>query len=393
MPNLGVEPWSEFGFFALLPDEWAEFCAAMDLPRYRGKQIFHWLQQKRVLDPQQMKNLPVNVRALLSEVLGGTAMVLSQRHTSPDDTQKLLLSTHDDKRVETVLIPELIDHKLVDNESARAASPYPYTRPVTQCISSQVGCALGCTFCASGVAGLQRHLSASEIVYQVLFGAQTLRETDEAYTLRLRNVVYMGMGEPLHNYDALSRSLKLLLHKDGLALSKRRVTVSTSGLVPEIDKLGKEFSGQIQLAISLHAPDDDTRSALMPVNKKYPIKELMAALRRYPLAPRRRITIEYILIDGVNDSPQQATQLAKLLASIRAKVNLIPMNPVAGASFRAPTPARVERFARSLREANISSFVRATRGDAIDAACGQLALRQADGKKSPRTRRLPQLST
>jgi 23S rRNA (adenine2503-C2)-methyltransferase len=246
---------------------------------------------------------------------------------------------------------------------------------VTQCISTQVGCAMGCVFCASGVAGLKRHLGADEIIAQVLAGRARLDAGE-----RLSNVVYMGMGEPLANYDATARSLRLLTHPDGIALSARRITVSTSGLVPEIARLGEDFGGRIGLAISLHAADDETRSRLMPINRKYPLDALMAALRAYPLPARRRITIEYTLVAGKNDDVSEAKKLVKLLRGLPVKVNLIPMNPIAASSLGPPEMRGVLGFQRILCDAGYSCFIRRRRGDDVDAACGQLALLGAKPK-------------
>jgi 23S rRNA (adenine2503-C2)-methyltransferase len=228
---------------------------------------------------------------------------------------------------------------------------------------------MGCVFCASGVAGLKRQLGPEEIVGQVLLG-RALLEPNEA----LRNVVYMGMGEPLHNYEATARSLRLLTHPGGIGLSNRRVTVSTSGLVPEIERLGADFSGQIGLAISLHAADDATRSALMPINRRYPLERLMQALRDYPLPKRRRITIEYTLVAGQNDDVAEAKKVSRLLRGVPVKINLIPMNPIAHSSLGPPDASRVEAFQRVLTDAGYSCFVRRRRGDDVSAACGQLVL-------------------
>jgi 23S rRNA (adenine2503-C2)-methyltransferase len=234
---------------------------------------------------------------------------------------------------------------------------------------------MGCIFCASGVAGLKRHLGADEIIAQVLAGRARLDPGE-----RLSNVVYMGMGEPLANYDATARSLRLLTHPDGVALSARRITVSTSGLVPEIARLGADFGGRIGLAISLHAADDETRTRLMPINKKYPLPTLMEALRAYPLPPRRRITIEYTLVAGKNDDPAEAKKLVKLLRGLPVKVNLIPMNPIAASSLGPPEMRGVLGFQRILCDAGYSCFIRRRRGDDVDAACGQLALLGAKAK-------------
>jgi 23S rRNA (adenine2503-C2)-methyltransferase len=228
---------------------------------------------------------------------------------------------------------------------------------------------MGCVFCASGIAGLKRHMTAAEIVSQVILGRRHVDANE-----RVRNVVFMGMGEPLANYDAVARALVLLTHPDGLGLSRRRVTVSTSGLVPEIDKLGRDFAGQVQLAVSLHAATDERRSAIMPINKKYPLAELMDALKRYPLPKRRRITIEYTLIAGVNASQADARDLARVLRGLPSKVNLIPMNAVQENPLAAPDWATVDAFQEALRGQGVPSYVRRRKGDDIAAACGQLAL-------------------
>ena len=246
---------------------------------------------------------------------------------------------------------------------------------VAQCVSTQVGCAMGCAFCASGVAGWKRHLGADEIVAQVIAGRSRLDASE-----RLRGVVFMGMGEPLHNYDATVRAIRLLSHPDGVGLSTRRITISTSGLIPEIAKLGAEFGGHIGLAVSLHAADEDTRSRLMPINTKYPLGALIAALRAYPLPRRRRITIEYTLIAGRNDGASDAAKLARLLRAIPVKVNLIPMNQIMGSDLRPPSMSVVLAFQRILCDAGYSCFIRRRRGEDVDAACGQLALLGAQPK-------------
>ncbi len=228
---------------------------------------------------------------------------------------------------------------------------------------------MGCVFCASGQSGLLRGLRAHEIVAQVLLAKRYL-EPNEI----LRNIVFMGMGEPLHHYEETERALRLLMHPDGLGIGPRRITVSTVGLVPGLARLGADFDGRIGLAVSLHAPDDVTRNRIVPMNKSFPIAELMAALRRYPLSPRRRITIEYTLIDGINDSISHARRLVKLLGGLRVKVNLIPMNTIEASPLRASKHERVEAFRDVLSRAGFSCFVRTRRGDDVAAACGQLAL-------------------
>ncbi|MEO0323335.1 MAG: 23S rRNA (adenine(2503)-C(2))-methyltransferase RlmN [Myxococcota bacterium] len=375
-----------------LPEEWAALLESWGEPRFRGRQVFQWIHQRGVFDPASMTSLPKTLRARLEAELADELaypFTVHRRGRAPDRTQKLLLRVSGERDIETVLIPQndgSVDPD-VDTSDQEADRESGITSPVTQCISSQIGCAMGCVFCASGVAGLQRQLSAAEIVGQVLLGRQLLREDDEGD--RLRNVVLMGMGEPLHNYDAVARALVLMTHPDGLGLSTRRVTLSTSGLVPQIDRLGRDFDGRIQLAISLHATSDERRSAIMPINRKYPLRELMACLRRYPLPKRRRITLEYTLIAGVNDALDEADALAALVRGVPVKVNLIPMNPIAESDLGAPDASGVARFRARLMKQGLTATVRRQRGDDIDAACGQLALYGPEGERTPRKRRLP----
>ncbi|MCA9534168.1 MAG: 23S rRNA (adenine(2503)-C(2))-methyltransferase RlmN [Myxococcales bacterium] len=370
-----------------LPEEWAEVLGGWGEPRYRGLQVFQWIHQRGVLDPDAMTNLPKTLRARLREEGLGLPLTVSHLHPSNDGTRKLLVRMLDGSEVETVLIPQLEkvdpdadgDSDESDEQGTATAAWVPGT-VVTQCISSQVGCAMGCVFCASGVMGLKRHMTAAEIVSQVLLGRSLTTEREH-----LRNIVLMGMGEPLHNYDNVARALVLLTHPEGLALGKRRVTLSTSGLVPQIDRLAQDFDGQVQLAISLHAVTDERRSSIMPINRKHSLDDLMACLKRYPLPKRRRITIEYTLIRGVNDDLRDADALVKLLRGVPAKVNLIPMNPIADSALAAPREDGVTAFRERLFERGLSAFVRKTRGDDIAAACGQLAYHGDDGRR----RRLP----
>ncbi len=358
-----------------LPEEWSDVLGAWGEPRYRGAQVFGWIHKRGVFDPAEMKNLPKTLRARLEEE--GMSLPVSPVVGPPagDDTRKVLVTLQDGLSVETVLIPELIRP---GEEEELEEGWEPKKRVVTQCISSQVGCAMGCVFCASGVMGLKRNLSAAEIVGQALAGRAALPEDQ-----RLRNVVLMGMGEPLANYDAVARALMLLTHPDGLGLSWRRVTLSTSGLVPELDRLGRDFGGKVQLAISLHAVDDERRSALMPINRKHDLRSLVAALKRYPLPKRRRITIEYTLMEGVNDSLEDARGLVRLLDGVPIKVNLIPMNRIEGSELRAPSAEVIERFREELYSRGAPAFLRTPRGDSLAAACGQLALR-GEGRKVKR---------
>ena len=375
------------------PDDWRRALVALGERPFRAMQVFQWIHRKNVMDAREMTDLPVALRdRLASDGLVSPLEVRTERR-SVDDTRKLLVSFPDAATVETVLIPAVsgpgsaaknaesevdADAASADTDEEDETIANAPKRRVTQCISTQVGCAMGCVFCASGVAGLKRHLGAHEIVAQVLEGRRRLDDDEQ-----LRNVVFMGMGEPLHNYEATAAALRVLVRDDGIGLSSRRVTVSTSGLVPEIDRLGAEFAGQITLALSLHATTDDARTALMPINKKYPLGELMAALRRYPLPKRRRITIEFTLVAGQNDSIEEAKRLAALLKGIPVKINLIPMNPIEASSLGPPDLAGVLAFQKVLLDAGYSCFVRRRRGDDVSAACGQLALLGA----APRKRR------
>jgi len=377
---------------ARTPQEWSERLAALGERGFRAQQVFRWLHARGVLDPALMTDLPASLRqTLVDDGLGPTAAAAEVRR-SLDGTRKLLVKMNDGASVESVLIPSVsgpgkpgalldVDATAADEEDEEEeggadlpGEPQARIR-VTQCISTQVGCAMGCVFCASGVAGLKRHLGPEEIVGQVILGKSLLDEGEA-----LRNVVLMGMGEPLHNYDATARALRLMIHPMGVNLSSRRVTVSTSGLVPEIGRLGNDFGGQIGLAISLHATDDETRSQLMPINRKYPLADLMAALRAYPLPKRRRITIEYTLVSGKNDSTEEASRLASLLRGMRVKINLIPMNPIDASTLGPPDWDRVYAFQQTLVSRGYSCFIRRQRGDDVAAACGQLALRGAAPK-------------
>jgi 23S rRNA (adenine2503-C2)-methyltransferase len=387
-PNTAVPP------LARTPEEWADALRPLGARAFHARQVFRWVQARSVLDPEQMTDLPRDLRTRLASLELPRTLEIAEERRATDDTRKLLVRLRDGATVETVLIPGVTGPRgrlpspvLPREEDADAAAapdddeedgpPAVDGEPVrvTQCISTQVGCAMGCVFCASGVAGLKRNLGADEIVAQVLAGRARLDEGE-----RLRNVVYMGMGEPLANYAATERSLRLLTHPEGIALSARRVTVSTSGLVPEIARLGADFGGKIGLAVSLHAADDETRTRLMPINKKYPLATLMDALRAYPLPPRRRITIEYTLVAGKNDLPGEARKLVVLLRGLPVKVNLIPMNPIAASALGPPAMDGVLRFQKVLCDAGYSCFIRRRRGDDVAAACGQLALLGAKPK-------------
>lgn len=347
-----------------------------DEPNFRAKQIFSWLYRQLVTDFAAMTNLPATLRAQLAEeACIGPMIVRSELHSKDDRTRKILLELGDGKLVESVL---MLYPPLGEN-SARA----------TVCVSSQAGCAYGCTFCATGQMGFDRHLSASEIVAQVLYFARELRTTPwmakglpgSAAIDHITNIVLMGMGEPLHNYNNVLQALRILNSSDGFSLGARHMTVSTVGLVPAIYKLSEEKL-QVNLAISLHAPTDELRSQTMPINRKYPLQELLKACQDYIAATKRQVTFEYVLLAGVNDTPTHAQQLAKLLAPLRqfAHVNCIPVNATS-ADYKTPGPEAIRDFRNKLFEHGVSNSVRAERGDDIAAACGQLRTRFEDNRK------------
>src|SRR5579859_1793494 len=337
---------------------------------FRTKQIYSWLFQRLVTDFSAMTNLSLALREKLArEASIGPAIVRSEQHSKDDRTRKILLELEDGKLIESVL---MLYPPLGEN-SSRA----------TVCVSTQAGCAFGCTFCATGQMGFDRHLSAGEIVAQVLYFARELRAApwtaaglpNSTPIDHITNIVLMGMGEPLHNYNNVLQALRILNSAEGFNLGARHMTVSTVGLVPAIRKLSQEPL-QINLAISLHAPTDDLRSQTMPVNRKYPLSELIAACQDYIAATRRQVTFEYVLLAGVNDTPAHAQQLAQLLAPLKqfAHVNCIPVNATS-ADYHTPGPQAIRAFRNILFEQGISNSVRAERGDDIAAACGQLRTR------------------
>jgi 23S rRNA (adenine2503-C2)-methyltransferase len=334
----------------------AAFCARLGEKRFRAVQLYRWMHQKGQADFEQMSDLAKSLRGKLAGLAQVAAPPLISEHISADGTVKWLFDVGDGNAVETVYIPE----------ADRG----------TLCVSSQAGCAVGCRFCSTGHQGFSRNLRTSEIVGQLWFAEHRLRASLKlADGVRaIDNVVMMGMGEPLQNYDALLPALRTMLDDHGYGLSRRRVTVSTSGVVPMIDRLRVDCP--VALAVSLHAGDDALRDSLVPLNHKYPIDELIAACLRYlEAAPRDFITLEYCMLDGVNDSPQQAAELVQLVRRHRlsCKFNLIPFNPFPASGLLRSPLDRVQAFARVLQEAGIVTTVRKTRGDDIDAACGQLA--------------------
>jgi len=328
------------------------FAEAQGWPRFRGEQVWRWVHDRGARDFEEMSNLPRAARAELAERTRIGSLQVAEIQTSRDGTRKLRLTTHDGRSIESVIIP--------DGDKT------------TQCISSQVGCAVDCQFCATAKMGLVRNLDAGEIVDQVYLARRLIAEVEPGR--RLSNLVYMGMGEPLHNYEQVVKSLRILTHDKGAGLSQRRITVSTAGLVPKLEKLGNE-DVRPNLAVSLNAANDETRSEIMPINKKWNIGKLLAALKAYPLEQRRRITFEYVLLAGVNDSLRDAAQLAKLLRGVRCKVNIIPWNPHPEAPYQRPAPEVIDAFQAECKRLGLPTYLRTPRGDDIDAACGQLANR------------------
>lgn len=334
-----------------LPDAEA-FAVAQGWPRFRGEQAWRWVHGRGARTFDEMTDLGREARTAFAGAAGLGGLEIAEVQTSRDGTRKLRLVTHDGASIESVLIP--------DGDKT------------TQCISSQVGCAVDCQFCATAKLGLKRNLDAGEIVDQVYLARKLLAEVEPER--RITNLVYMGMGEPLHNYDNLVRSLRILTHDKGVGLGQRRITVSTSGLVPKLERLGGE-DVRPNLAVSLNAPNDAVRDEIMPINRKWNIGKLLAALKAYPMEQRRRITFEYVLLAGVNDSLSDAAQLARLLRGIKCKVNIIPYNPHPEAPYARPTPAAVEAFQAECKRLGMPTYLRTPRGDDIDAACGQLANR------------------
>ena len=330
-----------------LPDLEARL-GELGLPRYRARQLYHWAYQQLAPDYATMTVLPKTLRAELAERLPFSQLTPVRQAVSDDgETVKLLLRTFDGEHIETVLMF--------------------YPDRTTVCVSCQVGCAVGCAFCATGMMGLTRNLTAGEMVAQVIEAARAARARGRTLT----NIVMMGMGEPFQNYANVLKMIAILHDEAGLNFGSRRTTVSTSGLVPFIDKLAEE-PYQVKLAISLHAPNDELRGQLVPLNRRYGVAELMAACRRYVARTKRRVTFEYALIKDVNDSDAIARELAALLKGLLCHVNVIPLNPSPAAPFERPSVERIERFAALLREAGIPATVRYSRGVDIAAACGQL---------------------
>lgn len=340
------------------------WCASIGQKPFRATQLARWIHRYCCDDFDAMTNLAKEFRARLKDLAYIKAPSIIREHKSADGTRKWLFDVGNGNAVEAVFIPE-------DDRG-------------TLCISTQAGCAMGCLFCSTGKQGFNRNLTTGEIVGQLWTAERELRReagiTDPNDRV-ISNVVLMGMGEPLQNLDNVIPALRIFLDDNGYGLSRRRVTVSTSGLVRQMDKLGEAVP--VALAVSLHAPDDALRDKLMPVNKKHPLEELLAACRRYlKVAPRDFITFEYLLLGGINDAPEQARTLVKLVKTVPCKFNLIPFNPFPDSDLKQPEREKVLAFAKILNDAGIVTTVRKTRGDDIAAACGQLA-----GEVRDRTRR------
>ncbi len=322
-------------------DELELFLQGLGKEKYRAKQIFKWIYQKNVTDFDQMTNLSKDFRDDLSARAYVSSLSPEIEESSSDGTRKYLFRLSDNACVESVLI----------SDEGRN----------TLCISSQVGCAMGCRFCLTGSFRLERNLTCAEIVNQVC----AVKKMQD-----IRNIVFMGMGEPLANLENVVKAIKIIISADGLQFSNRRVTVSTAGLVPEMEILGESIT--VNLAVSLNATTDEQRDSLMPINRKYPLQELLAACRKFPLPSRRMITFEYVLIGGINDSLDDAKRFVKLIHGIPAKVNLIPFNEYEGCSYKSPRQDAIDRFHKYLLDKNITVITRASRGGDISAACGQL---------------------
>ena len=326
--------------------ELEELLAAHGAQRFHARQLYQWVHRRGITDFELMTDLGRDLRSRLSEVFQISTPSVARRERSSDGTTKFLLELADGKLIEAVYIPD--------------------TPSNTFCLSTQVGCAMKCAFCLTGKMGIVRNLTAGEIVGQVRVLARELDMLDKRF-----NIVLMGMGEPLHNYDATMKALRMLADEHGLAVSPRRVTLSTVGVLPALERLATEPL-MPNLAISLHSTTEDQRDMLVPINRKYGLKELLDACRRFPLKRRNRITFEYVMLAGVNDTPEDARRLVKLLNGIKAKVNLLPLNEAAGIPFERPSDECVNRFAQILADHHLTVSVRKSRGRDIRAACGQL---------------------
>src|SRR5690242_15936180 len=332
------------------------FVQSLGHKKFHARQIYHWIWKRGVTDFAEMTNLSRELRAALSEKAFVSLPEVVQHQVSEDGTQKFVLKLADGKQIESVFIPD--------------------TPKQTFCVSTQVGCAMGCAFCLTGKMGLIRHLTASEIAGQVRLLAQSTSLLDKSF-----NIVLMGMGEPLQNYDNTMKALRMLNEKEGFDMHPKRVTLSTVGLVPMMDKLAQEEL-MPNLAVSLHAATEETRLAIVPPTKKYSLHDIIEACKRFPVSKRRRIMFEYVMLKGVNDSDADARKLVKVLAGVKAKVNLLPLNAAPGIPFERPPDERVNKFAKILADKGLMVSVRKSRGRDIRAACGQLIVEGQSAKRS-----------
>lgn len=362
MPSLGGDsrlPGDRAALAGLSRDELIHSLAEQGLPSYRADQIMAWFYRRGIVEFAAMTDLPEAVREQLSQSYHPRTLSLARAQGSRDSTRKFLFRLNDGRFIETVLIP---------------ASPALYGEPsdrFTLCVSSQVGCAFDCKFCASGLAGFTRNLEVSEIVEQILLA-------QEAGQQRVNNLVFMGMGEPLANFANLMRAIQIINAPWGIGIGARRITISTSGLAPMIRRLADQPL-QLRLAVSLHGASDEVRERIMPINRRYPLAELMDSLRYFRQRKQQKITFEFILIEGINDSLAQAALLAEKARELSAKVNLIPYNKVDGLEWRRPAANRQQAFLNVLRRAGVPATLRREKGHDIDAACGQLRLKEEQG--------------
>ncbi len=333
-------------------NELTAFAVDHGLPPFRGKQIFSWLYRPGITSFNEMTDLPKALRESLTGLATFSRFTSFIKEVSRDGTCKYGFHLQDGKMIESVLIPEADRNTL--------------------CISSQVGCAMGCAFCLTGTMGFSRNLSCAEIVNQVCAVRDDLSKDNRP---GITNLVFMGMGEPLANFENLTRALIILSDKQGLHFSEHKITVSTCGIVPKIIELGKKF--KVNLAISLHAADNKTRSSLMPINQRYPLEALMEACQEFSLPKRKKITFEYALLKGINDSDKDAVMLARLLHGIQAKINLLPCNETPEIPFTKPDEQRITSFQNILKKRGYTVLIRSSRGADISAACGQLASKSA----------------
>jgi 23S rRNA (adenine2503-C2)-methyltransferase len=331
--------------------------------KFRANQMFEWVYRKGVTDFEQMTNIGRDLRERLSQRFVFPKARIHDRQISTDGTRKYLFEVEGGDLVEAVMIKQL--------------------KRMTLCVSSQVGCAMACSFCRTGTMGLKRSLSTSEILRQVNGVIEDAKNFGDSFS----NIVFMGMGEPLHNYDGVTRAVRNLTNSIGYGMSPRKVTVSTSGLVPQMRKLA-ESGVAVSLAVSLNATTDETRTEVMPVNKRWPIKELLAAVKDFPVGPRKKVTIEYVMLGGLNDTDADMKRLVGRMRGLPVKVNLIPYNDNAGLGFNSPARDWVFTWQRYLNDHGIQAFIRWSKGADIAAACGQLA---TDSRKEPRPSRLPVL--